>query len=68
MNICLANETIKASRHDRLINRWLIELLGLVEFMPARHTRGMIMADVLVVGLNSSHHVTLHDLHVVDIL
>ena len=67
-HIFLSDKTIKSCCLDGLGDGGIVELLRIIEFMPAGNSCGVIMADMLVIGLDGSDDVTLHDLHMIDIV
>ena len=48
-------------------DRWVIDLLGVVEFSAARVARCVIVPDILFVLPNASNDIAVHDLDVVDV-
>jgi len=53
---------------DCLHNRRVIEFLGIVDFVSAGDSRGVIMGDVLFVGLEGLNDIAFHNLGVVDVV
>ena len=64
----LAHVAFVAGLHDGLHDRRVVDLLGVVDLVPAGHAAGVVMADVLVVLPDGGDDVALHDLHVVDVV
>lgn len=52
---------------DRLHDRWIVDLLQVIEF-PATGISGcVVVADQVMVLLNAANDITVHDLHMVDV-
>ena len=49
-------------------DRRIIKLLGLVQIVPFRVASGVIKSDQVVTSANGTDDVTLHNLHMVDII
>src|SRR5439155_9408495 len=64
----LRHVPFEASLDDGLHDRGIIQLLGVVDLVPAGHTPGVIVGDVLMVLADRADDIALHDLHVVDVI
>jgi hypothetical protein len=53
---------------DRLEDRWVLDLLRLVQFVAAWITCRVILADHCVMRTDGTNDVALHDLHMIDIV
>src|SRR6266516_287935 len=67
-NELLSDVSGKPGRRDGEHHRSIIELLGIVDLVPARHSARMKVADVLDVVAHRANYITFHDLHVVDVV
>jgi len=67
-DVFLANKSIESCIFDCGGDSGVVEFLAGIKFMSARHTRCVVVTDVLVVSLNGLNDITLHDLHVIDIV
>lgn len=67
-DVFLADVAAEARVFDGFANGGVVEFLGGVKFMPAGDSSGVIVGDVLVVGLDGANDITFHDLHVVNIV
>ena len=64
----MANKSIESCISNCGGDGGVVEFLAGIKFMSAGHARRVVVADVLVVSLNAANDVTLHDLHVIDIV
>ena len=64
----MRKESIKTRIRNRLGNRWVIQFLLVIQFMSTRVSTGMVVAEVFVIVLNGTDDVSLHDLHVIDVV
>src|SRR3954447_23187340 len=62
------DEAIEFQIGDGLCDGAPVQLLRIIELMPAGHAARVEMADVLDILLNRADDVSLHDLHVVDVV
>jgi hypothetical protein len=53
---------------NRIQDRRIIEFLGLIQIVPSRVAGGVIKPDQVVTSANGADDVTLHNLHVIDII
>ena len=53
---------------NRIQDRRIIEFLGLIQIVPSRVAGGVIKSDQVVTSANGADDVTLHNLHVIDII
>ena len=59
---------LEAHLGDGLGDGSVVQLLGVVDLVPAGVAAGVVVAVVLAVRLDRADHVPLHDLHVVDVV
>lgn len=67
-DVFLADESIEACVGDGFGDGGVVELLGGIEFISAGDACGVVVADVLMVLADGADDVSLHDLHVVDVV
>ena len=67
-NELMGHEPLVTHIHDGLRDCLVIQLLRLIDFISARITTGVKMADVLQVVLHRANHVAFHDLHVINVV
>ena len=59
---------IEAEVGDRGGNRFVVQLLCVVQLVAAGVAAGVKVGDVANVVTNRANHVALHDLHVIDVV
>lgn len=59
---------IKTTLGNRFGNRRIVDLLRMVDLVTTRIAPGVVVTKVLVIALNRSDDVSLHNLHVVDVI
>ena len=64
----MGDETVETGLSDRLGNGWIIDLLGMVDFVSTGVTSGVVVSEVLMVVLDRADDIPFHDLHVVDVV
>ncbi len=64
----MGDETVETGLSDRLGNGWIIDLLGMVDFVSTGVASGVVVSEVLMVVLDRADDISLHDLHVVDVI
>src|SRR5262249_830147 len=67
-NELLAQKTVVAGRQNRFHKRRVIQVLGVVDLVPAGHAAGVVVGDVLLILADGGDHVAFHDLHVIDVV
>ena len=64
----MGDVTVETGLSDRLGNGWIIDLLGMVDFVSTGVTSGVVVSEVLMVVLDRADDIPFHDLHVVDVI
>src|SRR5215218_7720442 len=59
---------VETGRRDSPVDGWVGDLLEVVRFVPAGVPRDVVVSKGVVVGLDRADEVTLHDLHVIDVV
>ena len=57
-----------AGLEDSAHDRWIIQLLSLIDFVATGVAACVVVKELLVIVSNSPDYVTLHNLHVVNIV
>ena len=66
-NKLLAHEALVTNVQQLTHDGWVIDFLGIIEFFAPWIARGVHVTDDVLIFLDTPDHITVHDLHMVNI-
>ena len=64
----MRDKSLVIGAFDGLDNRWIVELLGLIDLMAPRAASGMIVTDIRSNFFDRRDNVSFHYLHMVNVV